>query len=102
MTKMYLRNCWYVVAWDYELPRGAPISRRLLDEQVVLYRNTRREVVALEDRCALRFAPLSLARLEGDDIRCMYHGLKFCSTGRCVEIPNQDRSLSGWRFAHIR
>ena len=34
--------------------------------------------------------PLSLGRLEGDDVRCMYHGLKFNATGRCVEIPGKD------------
>jgi vanillate O-demethylase monooxygenase subunit len=45
--------------------------------------------VALEDRCCHRFAPLSLGRLEGDDLRCMYHGLKFAPDGRCIEIPGQ-------------
>ena len=28
-------------------------------------------------------------RREGDDIRCMYHGLKFGPDGRCNEIPGQ-------------
>src|SRR5271168_5056769 len=86
---MYARNCWYVVGWDYELTDGRPISRQVLDQQIVLYRNTRHAVIALEDRCAHRFAPLSLGRIEGDDIRCMYHGIKFGSSGQCVEIPNQ-------------
>jgi phenylpropionate dioxygenase-like ring-hydroxylating dioxygenase large terminal subunit len=43
----------------------------------------------LEDRCCHRFAPLSMGRLEGDDLRCMYHGLKFAPDGRCIEIPGQ-------------
>ena len=30
-----------------------------------------------------------MGRLEGDDLRCMYHGLKFAPDGRCVEIPGQ-------------
>ena len=89
-TSSYVPDCWYVVAWDYELPVSKAISRQLLEQQLVLYRNVRGEVVALEDRCVHRFAPLSLGRIEGDDIRCLYHGLKFGPTGRCVEIPNQD------------
>lgn len=30
-----------------------------------------------------------MGKLEGDHIRCMYHGLRFDSDGRCVEIPGQ-------------
>jgi len=30
-----------------------------------------------------------MGRLEGDELRCMYHGLKFPSDGRCIEIPGQ-------------
>lgn len=86
----YVPNCWYVAAWDYELPSGKPISRQLLEQPLVLYRDGRGKVVVLEDRCAHRFAPLSLGRIEGDDIRCLYHGLRFGPTGRCLEIPNQD------------
>jgi phenylpropionate dioxygenase-like ring-hydroxylating dioxygenase large terminal subunit len=55
-----------------------------------LYRRRDNSVVALEDRCCHRFAPLSHGRLEGDDIRCMYHGIKFAADGRCLEIPAQD------------
>src|SRR5262249_25965084 len=29
-------------------------------------------------------------RIEGDDLRCMYHGLKFAPSGQCIEIPGQD------------
>src|SRR5688572_30541159 len=30
-----------------------------------------------------------MGRLEGDELRCGYHGLKFEASGRCVEIPGQ-------------
>lgn len=86
---MFVRNCWYVAAWDYELQAEAPISRSILGEQIVLYRTSRGAPVAMEDRCCHRSAPLSKGRVEGDDIRCLYHGLKFNRAGRCVEIPGQ-------------
>jgi phenylpropionate dioxygenase-like ring-hydroxylating dioxygenase large terminal subunit len=85
---MYLRNSWYVAAWDREISR-APLARVLLDQPVVFYRKQGGAVVALEDRCCHRQLPLSMGKLEGDELRCGYHGLKFDSGGRCVEIPGQ-------------
>lgn len=86
---MYLKNCWYVAAWDTEVPAEGMLSRTLLGEPVLLYRDTQGRVVALEDRCCHRAAPLHLGRKEGDCVRCMYHGLKFDPTGACVEVPGQ-------------
>ena len=87
---MFVRNCWYVAAWDHELKPGELISRTLINEPVAIWRAQDGTLVAMEDRCCHRFAPLSKGRLEGDDIRCMYHGLKFDRTGQCIEIPGQD------------
>ena len=87
---MYVRNCWYVAAWDRELKPGELISRTIIGEPVAVYRASDGTLVGLEDRCCHRFAPLSKGRLEGDDVRCLYHGLKFDRSGRCIEIPGQD------------
>ena len=29
---MFLRNCWYVAAWDYELIDGRMLARTLLND----------------------------------------------------------------------
>jgi phenylpropionate dioxygenase-like ring-hydroxylating dioxygenase large terminal subunit len=87
---MFLKNCWYVAAWDHELIDGKLLARQLLEERVLLYKGESGQVVALKDRCCHRGAPLSLGRREGDCIRCMYHGLKFDPTGKCIQIPGQD------------
>jgi phenylpropionate dioxygenase-like ring-hydroxylating dioxygenase large terminal subunit len=87
---VFLKNCWYVGAWDHELKDGKLLSRTLLGEHVLLYRGESGKVIALNDRCPHRGALLSQGRLEGDDVRCMYHGLKFDATGKCVQIPGQD------------
>ena len=86
---MWVRNAWYVAAWSHEIEPGRIAARTIIDQPLVLYRTEAGEVVVLEDRCCHRFAPLSLGRLEGDDLRCMYHGLKFAPDGRCIEIPGQ-------------
>jgi phenylpropionate dioxygenase-like ring-hydroxylating dioxygenase large terminal subunit len=87
---MFLRNCWYVAAWDHELIDGKLLSRMLLGEHVLLYRGDSGKVIAMNDRCPHRGALLSKGRREGDGVRCMYHGLKYDSTGKCVQIPGQD------------
>jgi phenylpropionate dioxygenase-like ring-hydroxylating dioxygenase large terminal subunit len=94
---MFLRNQWYVAGWAHQFEPGAIVARKIVDEPLVLYRAEAGHVVAMEDRCCHRFAPLSRGRLEGDAIRCMYHGMKFASDGRCVEIPAQDVIPEGMR-----
>jgi len=86
---MWVCNAWYVAAWNHEIGPGRIAARTIIDQPLVLYRTGAGEIVVLEDRCCHRFAPLSLGRLEGDDLRCMYHGLKFAPDGRCIEIPGQ-------------
>lgn len=45
------------------------------------------EVVAFEDRCPHRLAPLSAGWVEDGQIRCGYHGWSFGSDGACTLIP---------------
>ena len=87
---MFLRNCCYVAGWSHHIAADSLVSRTMLGEPIVLYRKADGGVVALEDRCCHRLAPLSRGRIEGDDLRCMYHGLKFAPSGKCVEVPGQD------------
>jgi len=56
-----------------------------------MYRTDDGRLVALEDRCCHRGAPLSVGRREGNCVRCMYHGLKFDAGGQCIEAPAQPR-----------
>ena len=87
---MFLRNCWYVAGWSNHFPEDGLVPRTILGDPIVLYRKGDGGIVALENRCCHRLAPLSRGRKEGDDLRCMYHGLKFAPSGKCVEIPQQD------------
>ena len=87
---MFLRNCWYVIAWDHEVPADGLFARTVLNEPIVVFR-TAGGFAALEDRCCHRHAPLSKGRKEGDHVRCGYHGLKFDASGKCVDAPGLDR-----------
>lgn len=90
---MFLRNVWYVAGWCSEFENEAA-ARTIAGEPLVFFRTQDGELVALEDRCPHRWAKLSLGRVEGCELRCMYHGLKFSADGRCTEIPGQDRISS--------
>ncbi len=54
-------------------------------------------LIALSDRCPHRWSPLSIGRIEGETIRCMYHGLRFATDGRCVEAPGQENAPTSLR-----
>jgi len=88
---MFVRNCWYMAGWSRDFTRDELKTVTMLNEQIVIYRKNDGGLVALQDRCCHRFAPLSLGRLENDDLRCMYHGLKFAPSGKCIEIPGQSK-----------
>jgi len=90
VADIFLRNDWYVAALSHEVADG-PAAFTVLGEPIVLYRDHVGVVVALEDRCVHRQAPLSLGTVEGDRLQCGYHGFTYDRTGACVLIPSQDR-----------
>ena len=86
---MFIQNCWYVAAWSKDIAQDQLFAISIIDKPVVLYRGTDGALIGLEDRCCHRAAPLSLGRIEGSDLRCMYHGMKYDRRGVCIEIPGQ-------------
>lgn len=92
---MFIKNTWYVAAWSHEITGAAPFSRTLLGMPVVMWRNADGTITALPDRCPHRGAPLSKGRIEEGQLRCMYHGMLFNSSGACTHIPGQTRMPPG-------
>jgi len=88
---MFLRNSWYVAAWDHELGTCQLMPIKVLGEEIVLYRRTDGRAAALEDACPHRKLPLSMGRIKGDTVECGYHGLTFDSTGTCTRVPGVEK-----------
>lgn len=88
---MFIKNIWYVAAWDREVTKEGLFTRTITGVPVLMYRQDDGSIVAMEDRCCHRAAPLSKGRREGNCVRCMYHGLKFDASGQCIEAPAQPR-----------
>lgn len=85
---MFLRNAWYVFGWVNELDEStAPVGRVILGEPVVVWCDLRGNLHAMENRCPHRHTPLSMGRVEGENLICMYHGMTFDTQGRCVSVP---------------
>jgi len=87
---MYLTNAWYVAGWDHEVGND-PVHRTIIGEPVVLFRNSKGVAKALYDSCPHRHLPLSMGCVVGDNLQCGYHGMTFDASGRCVDIPGQDK-----------
>ena len=89
---MILKNFWYVAELSSAITnKPKPIT--MLGQDFVLYRNTSGRVVALKNLCAHRGGALADGRVEGDCIRCPYHGWKYKPDGACVEIPGNPPNL---------
>ncbi|MEO1126470.1 MAG: aromatic ring-hydroxylating dioxygenase subunit alpha [Cyanobacteria bacterium J06639_16] len=77
---------WYAVAQSAEL--GAqPLEVAIWHQSIVLYRDRRGQVQALENRCPHRNVRLSHGQVVGDRLACAYHGWQMDGTGHCVHVP---------------
>jgi phenylpropionate dioxygenase-like ring-hydroxylating dioxygenase large terminal subunit len=81
-------NCWYVAAFCDEI-KGELLDRWICNKPFVMYRAQSGKVVALDGRCPHRHFPLGKSKLIGDEVECLYHGLRFNTEGACTKIPSQ-------------
>ncbi|MBK8010814.1 MAG: aromatic ring-hydroxylating dioxygenase subunit alpha [Deltaproteobacteria bacterium] len=81
-----LLDAWYVACQSRQL-RQRPISRRIFNTPIVLFRGSDGRPAALLDRCAHRNAPLSLGTCQDGALECPYHGWLFGTDGGCQGIP---------------
>ncbi|TDY15496.1 vanillate O-demethylase monooxygenase subunit [Paraburkholderia sp. BL6665CI2N2] len=89
----FLRNVWYVAAWDKEVEQDALFQRKLLNEPVLLFRNDAGVVQAISNRCVHRFAPLHLGKKISNGVQCPYHGLEFNGQGTCTKNPQGNGAI---------
>jgi len=83
----YLRLFWQPVCCSYELSACQALPIRIMDEDFTLYRGDSGTPYLVGPRCAHRGTQLSVGSVEGECIRCFYHGWKYDGSGQCVEQP---------------
>ena len=90
----FLRRFWHPVRLAGDLEPGRPRRIRILDEHFTLYRGESGTPYLVADRCAHRGTQLSLGWVEGECIRCFYHGWVFDGAGQCVEQPAEKEQFA--------
>lgn len=88
----YMRSFWQpvYVADDLAPEWAKPI--RVMGEDFTLYRGESGKPYLVGSRCAHRGTQLSMGWVEGDCIRCLFHGWKYDGAGQCVEQPGEGQS----------
>ena len=82
-----LRRFWHPVALSRELRPGKAKACRLLGETMTLYRGESGRPYLVAGHCPHRRTLLHTGWVQGEDIRCIYHGWKFDGAGQCREAP---------------
>ncbi|GAA1003554.1 ring-hydroxylating oxygenase subunit alpha [Acrocarpospora pleiomorpha] len=89
----YLRSFWQPIARSVDLEAGQAQPVTIMSEELTLFRGESGRPVVMDALCPHRLTKLSIGNVEGDAIRCQFHGWKFGADGRCVEAPLQTPAL---------
>lgn len=89
-----MRMFWQPVYLAQDLLPGRAKPIRIMSEDYTLYRGESGTPSVIAFRCAHRGMQLSPGWVEGDCIRCFYHGWKYDGSGQCVEQPAEPKSFA--------
>ncbi len=106
LGRLMRENYWVPFALSEHLVAGeAPTAVRLFGENFVAFRAENGEIGFFDELCPHRRASLLLGRIEGNGIRCIYHGWKMDVSGCVVECPTQtvraEQFAASVRVAHF-
>lgn len=80
-------QCWYPVAMSAEVPAGTVISKEFLDGRIVVWRGDDGVAHVQSAYCRHLGADLSVGKVTGNTLRCIFHHWEYDGGGRCVKIP---------------
>jgi 5,5'-dehydrodivanillate O-demethylase oxygenase subunit len=87
----YLRRFWQPVYVAANLPPGRIVPIRILSEDLALYRGESGTAHVISNECPHRLTRLHIGWIEGETVRCRYHGWRFDESGHCVEQPAEPK-----------
>jgi phenylpropionate dioxygenase-like ring-hydroxylating dioxygenase large terminal subunit len=83
---------WFVVATTDELIAGQLLQLRYFGRELIAFRGESGKASVIDAYCPHLGAHLGYGGvIEGDCVRCPFHGWKFDGRGNCVEVPYSDR-----------
>jgi 5,5'-dehydrodivanillate O-demethylase len=86
-----LRSYWQPIYESTRLAAGQAVQVQVLGEWFTLYRGEAGQPHLVAHRCPHRDTVLATGHVEGDSIRCFYHGWRYEADGRCVEQPAEPK-----------
>jgi len=87
-----LRRYWQPVCPSDEV-KDLPKKVKLLGEEVVVFRDGKGRLGALEPHCAHRGTSLEWGRVEADGLRCCYHGWLYDTQGQCIDMACESEAF---------
>ena len=86
-----LRRFWQPVAVSHSVKPGTARPLRVLGEDLTLYRGESGEAHLVGGRCAHRRTVLHTGWVQGEEIRCIYHGWKYAGWASAPRRPPKAR-----------
>lgn len=87
-----LRQYWHPLCTTDSLNPKRPLRTvEIMGERIVVYRSGASSYSAFPEKCPHRGASLEYGFIEGDCLRCSYHGWLFGPDGLCREMPFEPR-----------
>ena len=85
-----MRRYWLPIAISADIGER-PVARRLLGEDLVVFRSGDGKVGVVDRQCKHRRADLLVGVCEKSGIRCGYHGWMYAHDGKVIEQPAEPR-----------
>ncbi len=82
-----MRKFWQPVALSSALEAGKSRTVKVMGETLTLYRGASGQAYLIGGFCPHRLTLLANGWVDGDEIRCIYHGWQFDGTGQCTHRP---------------
>src|SRR5689334_15344061 len=82
-----LRRFWQPVALSREVEPGTAAPVMVMGEELTLFRGVSGKAYLVGGTCAHRRTVLHTGWVEGERIRCTYHGWQYDGTGQCTQRP---------------
>lgn len=106
LGRLMRENYWIPFALsDNLIAEEAPTPVRLFGENYIAFRAGNGQIGFFDELCPHRRASLLLGRIEGNGVRCIYHGWKLDVSGCVVDAPTQvqrpEQFMAAVRVAHF-
>ncbi len=91
-TGALFRRYWIpaLIASEVPEPDCPPVRVKLLNEDLLAFRDTSGQIGLISEFCAHRDVSLWFGRNEENGLRCAYHGWKYDVNGQCVDVPSAE------------